>query len=131
MLLISWFIFFFFNSKNEEFFFRFLLLSIVCVYYFLFSRWLMLYVFGLVIVSSRNLLEIVRFFMNISELMFLVKLLWNKNVVSSVKFVVNRVVVWVRKLNRIVRLLLNLSRIISGSIKFGMFIVFIYCWVFV
>lgn len=131
MLLISWFIFFFFNSKNEEFFPRFLLLSIVCVYYFLFSRWLMLYVFGLVIVSSRNLLEIVRFFMNISELMFLVKLLWNKNVVSSVKFVVNRVVVWVRKLNRIVRLLLNLSRIISGSIKFGMFIVFIYCWVFV
>lgn len=131
MLLISWFIFFFFNSKNEEFFSRFLLLSIVCVYYFLFSRWLMLYVFGLVIVSSRNLLEIVRFFMNISELMFLVKLLWNKNVVSSVKFVVNRVVVWVRKLNRIVRLLLNLSRIISGSIKFGMFIVFIYCWVFV
>lgn len=131
MLLISWFIFFFFNSKNEEFFFCFLLLSIVCVYYFLFSRWLMLYVFGLVIVSSRNLLEIVRFFMNISELMFLVKLLWNKNVVSSVKFVVNRVVVWVRKLNRIVRLLLNLSRIISGSIKFGTFIVFIYCWVFV
>lgn len=86
---------------------------------------------GLVNVSNKNFLVMVRFFINISEFIFFVKLLWKINVVSNVKLVVKSVVVWVRNFSRIVRLLLNLSSMVSGSRNSGMFIVFIYCCVFV